>query len=173
MSSRVHYAIAFVLILAASFSRLIPHPMNFAPIAAIALFGGVYFDKKFALIVPISALLISDYFIGFYGEIVFVYAGFAVAGLIGLWLKKHKSIGTIAGASLASSFVFFIVTNYGSWLAMPSVYDRSVGGLAACYLAAIPFFRNSVAGDLVYTAVLFGSYELVTRFAAKRIAVKA
>ncbi|MFA6541457.1 MAG: DUF6580 family putative transport protein [Bacteroidota bacterium] len=173
MSSRVQYAIAFVMILAASFSRLIPHPANVAPIAAIALFGGVYFDKKFALIVPLAALLISDFFIGFYGEIVFVYAGFILAGLVGVWLKNHKSVGMIAGATMASSLIFFVITNYGSWISMPSVYERSVAGLIACYIAAIPFFRNSLAGDLVYVALLFGSYELVLRYAVKRTAVQA
>lgn len=173
MNSRLQYIIAFVLMFIASFSRLIPHPLNFAPIAAIALFGGVYFDKKFAIIVPLASLVISDYFLGFYSEIVWVYGSFALVGILGLWLKNHKTLPMIAGTTFLGSIIFFIVTNFGSWLMMSDVYSRSFSGIINCYIAAIPFFRNSLAGDLFYVTVLFGVYELAVKFAAKKILVKA
>jgi hypothetical protein len=168
MNSRSQYIVAFVLMFIASLSRLIPHPLNFAPIAAIALFGGVYFDKKFALIVPLASLVISDYFLGFYSEIIWVYGSFALVGLLGLWLKNHKTIPMIAGTTFLGSIIFFIITNFGSWIMMTEVYSRSLSGIINCYFAAIPFYRNSLIGDLFYVAVLFGVYELVVKFAFKK-----
>ena len=168
MMIRKEYLIALLLIFVAAFSRVLPHPMNFTPVAAIALFGGVYFNRKFALVVPLAALVISDYFLGFYSEIIFVYVGFALTGVIGLWIQKRKSTATIIGGTLVSAVLFFIITNFGSWLVMPDVYTRSFDGLAACYIAAIPFFRNSLAGDVLYVAVLFGMYELAVKYIVHR-----
>lgn len=172
-SKMTSFVIAAVLILFAAFSRLIPHPMNFAPIAAIALFAGVYMDKKFAFIIPVAAMLLSDIFLGFYSGIEWVYGSFAVIALIGLWLKKRvetrsglSKAGYITGTALVSSVIFFITTNFGVWLS-GMMYEMNLSGLILCYTMAVPFFRNSLAGDLVYTAALFGIYELVIRFAGK------
>ncbi len=171
MNSRFQYVIAFLLILLAAFSRLIPHPMNFAPIAAIALFGGVYFNKKFALIVPLSALLISDYFLGFYSGMIWVYGSFLAIGVMGIWLKNHKSVGTIIGTTFAGSIIFFAVTNFGVWAS--GYYPQTVDGLISCYAAAIPFYRNSLAGDLFYAGVLFGSFELMAKYVFQKNLVQA
>lgn len=164
---------AVLLILFAAFSRLIPHPMNFAPVTAIALFAGVYLDKKYAFIVPLAAYILSDIFLGFYSGIEWVYGTMMVIALIGLWLKKRvesgstgKKIGYIAGTTLASSIIFFILTNFGVWTS-GMFYEMSFKGLIDCYVAAIPFFRNSLAGDLFYVAAMFGLYELVKRFAGE------
>ena len=169
-SKMTHFIIAAVLILFAAFSRLIPHPMNFAPVAAIALFAGVYMDKKFAFIIPIAAMLLSDIFLGFYAGIEWVYGSFAVIAFIGLWLKKRvesrsglNKAGYIAGTALVSSIIFFITTNFGVWLS-GMMYEMSFKGLVECYTMAVPFFRNSLAGDMFYAAAMFGIYELVTRF---------
>ena len=97
----LRYLITFTLILLAALSRLLPHPMNFAPITAIALFGGVYLDKKHAFLVPLAAMLISDFFIGFYAGIEWVYGSFAAIGLIGLWLRNHRGIARTVAATLA------------------------------------------------------------------------
>ncbi|MDD8018449.1 MAG: hypothetical protein PHP42_08750 [Bacteroidota bacterium] len=172
MNSYVRYAVAFGLIFVAALSRLVPHPLNFTPIAAMALFGAVYFNKRFAFIVPIAALAISDYILGFYTEMYFVYASFILIGFIGLWLKNRKSIFTVGGTTLASSVLFFVVTNFGVWLT-GTMYTKDIAGLTECYVAAIPFFRNTLAGDFFYVAVLFGVYELVVRYAEKRNVVKA
>lgn len=152
--------LAALLILVAAFSRLLPHPVNVAPIAAIALAGGVYLDKRFALLVPLIALVISDLVIGLYPILLFVYGSFLLIGLLGLWLKSHKRPLPVLGATLLSSILFFVITNFGVWVIGPETYPRTLPGLVECYVAAIPFFKNTVAGDLVYTGVLFGMFEL-------------
>ena len=154
----------FLLILLAALSRLLPHPMNFAPISALALFGGVYLDKKHTFIVPLAAMLISDYFLGFYPEILWIYGSFALVGLVGLWLRSHRGIGQTALATLAGSIIFFIVTNFGVWITGQVSYTPDAAGLIQCYAAAIPFFRNTLLGDIVYVSSLFGIYELCKRF---------
>jgi hypothetical protein len=161
----MNFLVAVILILFAAFSRLIPHPANFTPIAAIALFSGVYLDKKFFLIVPVAAMLIGDIFLGFHPMMIWVYGSFAVIALIGLWLKSHKSVGYIFGTTVVSSIIFFIITNFGVWAA--GFYEYSLRGLAECYTMAIPFFRNSIAGDLIYVTAMFGIYELVLRYSGK------
>jgi hypothetical protein len=160
----VRLLFTFFLILFAAMSRLLPHPANFVPITAIALFGGVYLDKKHTFIVPIAALLISDYFIGFYQGWQWVYGSFIAIGFIGLWLRNHKEILPVIGASLTGSLLFFIVTNFGVWVSAQSGYAHNVSGLLECYVAAIPFFRNTLAGDLMYVGVLFGVYELAKKY---------
>ena len=151
------------LIFAAAASRLIPHPPNMTSITAVALFGGAYLsDKRLAFLVPFAALLLSDFVLGFYGHMEVVYGSFALVVCIGLLLRKRRSPLRIAGAALASSILFFIITNFGVW-AFGSLYPKTMAGLAACYVAAIPFFQNTLIGDALYTAVLFGSFALAER----------
>ncbi|MBM3209550.1 hypothetical protein FJZ40_04660 [Candidatus Shapirobacteria bacterium] len=146
--------IAFAVIL-----RLVPHPPNFAPIAGMALFGGIYYSKKYALVIPLIALFISDLFLGFYNMMPFVYGSFLLTGLIGLWLKNHKDLKNILMGTLLSSVLFFLITNFGVWLA-GGIYPKNAVGLSECYILAIPFFRNTVLGDLFFTGLFVGSYEL-------------
>lgn len=153
--------LALGLILAAALSRLLPHPPNFTPLTAMALCGGVYLERRFALFLPLAALFVSDLFIGFHRTMPFVYLSFLLIGLIGLWLAKRKRTSLIFSAAAASSILFFLITNFGVWVMDGSMYSRSIEGLIACYVAAIPFFRNTLFGDLVYTAFLFGLFELV------------
>lgn len=141
-------------------ARLLPHPANFAPITAMALFGGAYLPKKYAFIIPLAAMVISDYFIGFYGTTMFyVYGSFVLSGLIGLWLRSHKNAGTILGGSLMASILFFLITNYGVWANPHSWYPHNFVGLMQSYTMGLPFFRNTLLGDMGYTAVFFGAYE--------------
>ena len=150
-----------LLILTAALSRLLPHPANFTPIAAIALAGGVYLDKRFALVLPLGVLLLSDLFIGFHSTIVFVYGSFMLIGFLGLWLRTHKKLLPIAGTTILSSILFFGITNFGVWLTGSGwSYPGTWQGLIECYTLAIPFFRNTIAGDLIYTMVLFGLFEV-------------
>lgn len=151
-----------LIIVIAVVLRLVPHPANFAPIAAMALFGGVYLNKKYALIVPMLAMFVSDLFLGFHNTMVFVYVSFLLTGAIGLWLRKHKNTQNIIISSFASSIIFFLITNFGVWLA-GNLYPMTITGLVECYILAIPFFRNTILGDLVYTGVFFGGYELILR----------
>lgn len=149
--------VAFALIL-----RLIPHPPNVAPIAAMALFGGAYLDKRYALLVPLIAMLASDFFIGFHSTMPFVYGSFVIIGLIGLWLRNHKTIANTVGATLISSLLFFLITNLGVWL-VGGLYPKTLQGLINTYFYAIPFFRNTIVGDLFYVGLFFGAYELVLK----------
>lgn len=151
---------AYFFIIVAIILRLLPHPPNFAPIAAIALFGGTYLGKKYALLVPLAAMIVSDYFIGFYDLklMLAVYGSFLLIGLLGLWLKQHKSVRNITGVTLLGSILFFIITNFAVW-AFSSWYPHNFTGLWQCYVLALPFFRNTLLGDLFYVSVLFGAYE--------------
>jgi hypothetical protein len=154
-----------VIIVGAVLLRLIPHLPNFAPIAAMALFGGTYLNKKYALVIPLLAMFVSDLFLGFHSTMPYVYSSFFLTGLIGLWLRSHKNWKNVLAASLGSSVLFFLVTNFGVWAS--GWYPQTLTGLTQSYLAAIPFFRNTLAGDLFYTGVFFGGYELAKAFLQK------
>lgn len=152
--------------LGAAASRLVPHPPNVTPIAAMALFGGASFASPFvALAVPLSAMVLSDLLLGFglHPVMPFVYGGFAVTVWFGRGLRARRSPLAIAGAALCGSVVFFVVTNLGVWL-VGALYPRTLDGLVACYVAAIPFFRNTLAGDAGYTLALFGGFALAQRY---------
>ncbi len=149
------------VILVAAASRLIPHPPNVTPIAAMALFGGAQFaDRRLAFLVPLSAMFLSDLVIGLHRLLPVVYACFALIVGLGFWVRPRKSFGRIAGATLAGSVLFFAVTNFGVW-AMGSLYPKTLDGLVAAYIAAIPFFRNTLLGDALFAAVLFGGFTLL------------
>lgn len=172
MNSRMQGIVATVLIVGAVLSRLIPHPMNVAPITALALFGGVYFDKRIAPVLPLLALLVSDYFIGFYEGIEFTYLAFIISVFAGMWLKSRKTVPMTLGVTIGSSVVFFIVSNFGVWFS-GLIYPKTFNGLIECYTLALPFFRSSLFGDLLYVAVMFGVYELVLKYVPKAEATKA
>ncbi len=146
-------------------ARIIPHAPNFTPIGAMALFGGAYMDKKQALILPVLAMILSDFIIGFDSlpMRLTVYGSFLIMVLIGFWLKRHNKFGNILTASLVSSLLFFATTNFAVW-AFGTMYLKTFAGLGESYLFAIPFFRNTVLGDLFYSGAFFGSYELAKHF---------
>lgn len=149
-----------VIVLGAAFLRLLPHPPNFAPIAAMALFGGAHLPKRLALILPILAMVISDFFLGMHNTLGFVYLSFLLTVLIGFWLKSHRDFKNVVWASLSSSVLFFTITNAGVWL-VSGMYSKDLSGLMSSYVMALPFFRNTIMGDIFYTGVFFGGYELV------------
>ncbi len=156
------FLIPFLLIVLGIISRFLPHPANFAPIGAIALFGALYLPKKYALIVPIIAMFISDIFIGFYSWQIMlsVYTSFILMGVIGLVVRNNKKFSTILGGTLLGSILFFLITNFAVW-AFGTMYAHNLSGLAQSYTMAIPFFKNSLLGDIFYTTILVGSYELL------------
>lgn len=148
------------MILAAALSRFVPHPVNFAPIGAIALFAGAHFgDKRAAFLVPLVALFIGDLVTGLHILMPFVYGCFALNVILGFWIKRQKSITRVLTATILGAVAFFIVTNFGSWLAYET-FPKTTPGLIACYAAGLPFFFNSLLGDLFYSAVLFGGLAL-------------
>ena len=153
-------AAIFAAILVAAVLRLVPHPPNFTPIGAMALFSGAYLDRRgLAFVAPLAALLLSDLVLGFYPEAIFVYVSVALTVLIGWVISKRKTVIGVGAAAIASSLLFFLMTNFGVWLLM-DYYPKTFAGLGACYVAAIPFLQNTVAGDLFYTALLFGGFRV-------------
>lgn len=150
--------LAVALLILGVSSRLIFHSPNFTPVIALALFGGVYLKKSQALYVPIVLLAITDLILGLHPTMPFTWGSVLVISAIGLWVRNHKSVATVLGSALFSSILFFVVTNFGSWLAM---YPHTAEGFRNCYLLAIPFFRNTLLSTLVYSAVLFGLYEWI------------
>ena len=155
--------LAFALILLAAALRIAPHPWNFTPVGAIALFSGaVLRDRRLAFFFPLLALFLGDIFIGFHKLMFVVYASFLVNVAIGLWLRDRRSIARITLATLLGAIQFFVVTNFAVWQFL-SGFPHTASGLAACYIAGIPFFWNTLAGDAFYAALLFGSYALAER----------
>lgn len=151
------------MIMAAAVSRLLPHPPNLTPIAALALFGGAIFaDKRAAFLVPLLALFLTDIFLGFSGLTAVVYGSFALIVCLGFWLHGRRSAGRIVAAALCGSMLFFILTNLGVWALTP-LYPKTLSGLSECYVAALPFFQNTLAGDLLYSGLLFGGLAMAER----------
>ena len=164
MDNKARLIALVAAIFMAAAMRLLPHPPNFSPIAAMALFSGAYLpNRPLAFAAPFGALVLSDLFLGgFYPGIAFVYASFALTVLIGWAVARRKTPLNIAGGALASSVLFFILTNFGMWL-FSGFYPVTWEGLVACYVAAVPFFQNTLAGDLFFTALLFGGFALAER----------
>lgn len=158
-----------LLIAAAAATRLLPHPPNVTSVTALALFGGAYFaNRSLAFALPLLALFASDLILGFYPGMAVQYLSLAVVICIGATLRRRRSVARVAAAALASAVSFFVLTNLGVW-ALGSLYPRTLAGLSTCFLAALPFFRNSLWGDLLYTALLFGGFHLLERcFASLR-----
>ena len=151
------------IILAAAASRLIPHPWNVTPIAAMALFSGASLsDKRQAFLFPLAALLLGDIVIGFHRLIPFVYGSFALTVCLGFWLHRRRSIGRYTVAIIVSSMVLFALSNFGVWALLPT-YPKTIEGLIACYVAALPYLRNALLGNAIYTMIVFGGFALAER----------
>lgn len=155
--------LALAIIALAAALRIAPHPWNFTPVGAMALFSGaVLKDRRLAFFVPLLALFAGDIFIGFHKLMPIVYASFVVNVAIGFWLRDRRSVGCIASATLFGAVQFFLVTNFAVW-AFGLSYPRNTTGLVACYVAGIPFFWNTLAGDAAYAVLFFGSFALAER----------
>ncbi|HOY30324.1 MAG TPA: hypothetical protein PKW80_00450 [Bacteroidales bacterium] len=158
------------IILAGAAMRLIPHWPNFTPIAAMALLGGAYMGRKYlAFIIPLAALLLSDLLLGFHSTMPAVYISFVITVVLGIYMLRNPKILNIIGASLISTVLFFIITNFAAWLGSP-LYPQNITGLAESYIAGlaffnngslgISFFMNSLLGDLFYNGLFFGVFYL-------------
>jgi hypothetical protein len=147
----------------AAITRLIPHPWNFTPIGAMALFAGAQLEKRWlAFLTPLAALFVGDLALGFHRLIPFVYACFIVTVCLGFWVRGSVSAPRVVAASLLSSTIFFLVTNFSVW-ALLGTYPQNTLGLMECYISGLPTFRNGVIGDLVYNAILFGGLAFAQR----------
>jgi hypothetical protein len=156
--------LALAMIGIAAALRIAPHPWNFTPIGATALFSGaVLKDRRLAFLFPMLALFAGDVFIGFHKLIPVVYASFLLSVAIGFWLRDCRTVARISLATVLGAVQFFIVVDLGVW-AFGSTYPHTREGLLACYVAAIPFLWNMLASDALYGALLFGGYALAERF---------
>lgn len=159
----------YALVVLAALSRLVPHPANVAPLGALGLFAGATLSRRFGWLVPLGALLLSDAFLGFYNPLLmaFVYGGFAVGGLLGKWfLREKRTPQRLLACSLLNATAFFVLSNFGCWVI--GMYPHTLSGLTQCYVMALPFFRNTLLGDLFYTVALFGLYALAQRIAQQK-----
>lgn len=172
----LRFSVITLMILLAAMCRLLPHPPNFAPIGGMALFGAAYYSKRYwAFIIPIVSMWVSDlilnnvvygqyfdHFVWFYSGSIFTYGAFALIVLLGMRTLKKVRIPNIAVSAFAASVIFFLVSNFGVWIS-GTMYPKDLTGLMACYTAGIPFFQNTILGDLVYSGVLFGAFEIAQK----------
>jgi hypothetical protein len=161
-------AVPYALIVAGAALRIVPHPHNLAPIGAMALFGGAALPGGWAFAVPLAALLFSDAVLGFYPGWAWVYGSFVLIVLLGMTLRRRRTVTRVAATALGGSVLFFVVTNLGEWFG--PLYPHTLAGLQADFVAAVPFFRNTAVSDLLYALAFFGIYDSATRFARKRTA---
>ncbi|MEI8348851.1 MAG: DUF6580 family putative transport protein [Candidatus Omnitrophota bacterium] len=153
-----------IFISIAILSRLIPHVPNFSPLVGVALFAGVYWNKKNGFLLPLAMYIISDLIIGLHNTVLFTWSSIVIIYALGVYLRKHKSVTTTVAYTFISAVIFFIISNFGVWLM--GWYPRTMAGLVQCFYLALPFFRMSLLADFVYVAVLFGAYEF---FLAKHV----
>ena len=133
-------------------------PYNFTPVEAIALFGGAYFsDRRLAFIVPIAAMFLADLVIGLHPLVPIIYGCIAASVVLGFGLRDKVSVLRVAGYGVAGSLLFFVVVSLVEWLIGDTDYCRA--GIVSCYVAAVPFLKNWLAGTLVWSAILFGGFE--------------
>ena len=151
-----------LLILAAGLSRLIKIAPNITAVGAMALFAGAYFrNKKLAYAMPLITVFLTDLIIGFHRIMIPVYVSFVITVFIGTLIANRKNFYTIAAGSLTSSIVFFLITNLPFWFGNQYTWDFA--GAIESYTLALPFFQNSIVGDLAFNAILFGGFELARR----------
>lgn len=170
----LEFVVALLFIIIGVSLRLLPHPPNFTPIGALALFGGAYFSKKIALIIPITTMVISDLFMGYYEPklMISVYISFIFCVVIGFGLNKKNDWKLIFRNSILSALFFFFLTNFSVWLFTPW-YTKDFIGLTQCYLLALPFFRNTLLSNLLYATIFFGAYETARSIIKKKIIEKS
>ncbi len=165
MSKKTAIGVGVLLVGLCVFGRMIDHVPNFTPLAAAALFAGFLFSRRLvAVIVILAAMVVSDIFIGTYhfGVMLTVYAALLFPVALRSVLKKQLTAPRVVGCALLSSVVFFLVTNFAHWLFM-GMYPQTLAGLLTGYAAALPFFKFQLAGDLFWSAILFGGYALSCR----------
>jgi hypothetical protein len=161
---------AFLVFLAAS-TRLIPHPANFTALGAMALFSGANIkDRRLGLLLPLITLLITDMILGFHSSMIPVYVCIFFTSILGVKISDKQNLFTIGGSTLLASVVFFLVTNLPFWYADLQLYPMTLSGTLESYTMALPYFGNQLAGDLCYTAAIFGLYRLISRSTTKAVA---
>ena len=148
--------LTLIIVTLGIFSRVIVHTPNFTPVLSLAFLAGMYLKGRQAILVPLALMVVSDLIIGYYPLIGLTWGSIILISLLGLWLKEKKSMVTVLGGSIASAVIFFIVTNFASWL---TLYPHTLDGLRQCYILAIPFFRSTLLSTVAYSIVFFSAYE--------------
>jgi hypothetical protein len=164
--------IAVGLIALGIVARLVPHPWNATPVMAIALFAGTYLSKRWAIILPLVIVASTDLLLGWHATVPFTWGAFALTGMLAWWVRARPGPWRILGGAATGSTLFFLLTNFGVWLA-GDLYPWTADGLWQCYVAAVPFFRGTVLGDLVWAGLLFGGYTLATQAWLERRPVRS
>ncbi|MCK4852177.1 MAG: hypothetical protein KAS86_03595 [Candidatus Omnitrophica bacterium] len=154
--------IAYMLIILGFAMRLLPHVPNTAPVAAIAIFAGMYLDRRIVPWVPLGIMMLSDIVMGLHDVVLYTWGAFLLIGFIGTWLKRHRSPANILLTCGGSSLLFFAISNFGVWRAW---YPRTPEGFITCYISALPFLRNTLISNLVSVFALVGAYELARKLA--------
>ena len=148
--------VALIIISFGILSRVVVHTANFTPVLSLALLGGMYLKGRQAVLVPLALMIISDCMIGFHNAMFFTWGSIILISVLGLHIKEKKSVATVLGSSICSALIFFVVTNFGSWLAF---YPHTTAGLRQCYILAIPFFRSTLVSSVSYSLVFYSAYE--------------
>lgn len=152
--------LAVLILFAGVLTRFADHAPNFTPTIALALFGGVYLPRKYTVITPVLFMLLSDLILGFHDTMFFTWGSVILISLLGIGLRERNRFSTFLMAGAGSSVLFFVITNLGAW---PTLYPLTWQGLAECFVAAIPFFRNTFVSTIMYSVVLYGTYEFIAR----------
>ena len=172
----LRFGLITLMIALAALSRLLPHPPNFTPIGGMALFGAAcYTKRRWAFIIPIAAMWLSDlvlnnvvyaqyydHFVWLHRGALFTYGAFALIAVLGMLALKKVRVTRWAASTLGASYLFFLVSNFGVWCS-GAMYPKTFGGLVACYTAGIPFLQNTIAGDVIYSGILFGVFALCAK----------
>ena len=169
----------YLIVALAVAARFIPGASNFSPVYAALLFGGVYLKKRDSIWFPIVLLAASDFLLNslvyntpFQWTQSFNWVGFAAIAMIGWWLQKRISVGNVLAASIAGPTVFFLISNFAVWLG-GGLYPPTLGGLETCFVAAVPFYGNSLVSGVLFSGILFGAYELyLKRMQVRRLATR-
>lgn len=168
---RIETYIAFIIVvLGAVFLRLIPHIPNVNPIGALALFSGIMVPSLGAVLFPFAAMFISDLFLGFHATLPYVYGSFALIVGLGYVTRKKVNLFIVGFASITGSVLFFIITNFGVW-ATGRMYAKNFSGLVEAYAMGLPFFRNTLVGDVFFNLLFFAGYHFLL-FISKKIALR-
>ncbi|MBL8012639.1 MAG: hypothetical protein JNN05_02200 [Candidatus Omnitrophica bacterium] len=150
--------LAVLILIVAVATRYVDHSPNFTPTIALALFGGFYLPRKLAVLVPLAFMLFSDLMLGFHNTMFFTWGSVLMISMIGLQLRSNNKFSTFIFATVGSAVLFFIITNLGAW---PTLYPVTWQGLTECFVAAIPFFRNTFVSAILYSTILYFTYAFL------------
>lgn len=167
-STNVHWHWIAGLVLLLALSRLIPHPPNFTPLGAMAILAGATLkDLRLGVFIPLFAMLISDAFIGFHSSVLFVYIAVICMVLISRYILKTYSTVKLAATVIIASILFFLITNFGAWLSH-EMYPHTASGLWQAYIAGIPFLRNTLLSNFLFTTISFSILIVMQRSSLMR-----